>query len=200
MKKMNYQKFFDKGMSLHSYLKMTELLLSKEQTTGPNQSQIMIDYTRLNLQRSKRWIKKREKGNIQINTIEHRASFSDQKWLVISEPWCGDAAHSLPFIQMIADQLSIPMHVVLRDENDELMNAFLTRGGKAIPKLIVFKGEDQLVFDWGPRPKEAQSWVVRAKEENRDYEQIFSYLQNFYNKDEGKTTVQEIQELLYKKQ
>merc|ERR1711991_1283980 len=106
-------------MTFGGYVEMTQRLLEQGKTTGPNQSQMMVDYTRLNQQRTKRWIKK---GAVEINsTLLGSASESPQKWLVISEPWCGDAAHALPFIQKIADLLKIELRIVLRDEHEALM-------------------------------------------------------------------------------
>lgn len=192
---MNFQSYFDKGLSLNEYIEMTERLLEKGKTTGPNQSDVMIQYTKLNLQRSKRWMKK---GKVSFPEDEYTSNVSQQKWLVISEPWCGDAAHGLPFFQKIADELKISMRIVLRDENEDLMNAFLTNSGKSIPKLISFKDEEELVFDWGPRPQQLQEWFLVAKREKKDYEEIFNYLQNFYNKDAGRSTISEITECIIK--
>ena len=60
-------------------------------------------------------------------------------WLVISEGWCGDAAHSLPVMNKMAElNPNIEMRVVLRDQHETLMNQFLTNGGKSIPKLIIY--------------------------------------------------------------
>ena len=63
-------------------------------------------------------------------------------WLVLSEGWCGDAAQLLPVINKKAElSENIKLKVLLRDENEELMNQFLTNGGKAIPKLIIIEEE-----------------------------------------------------------
>lgn len=189
---MNFTSYFDQGMTLRGYLKMTDDLLEQGKTTGPNQSEPMIHYTKLNLQRSKRWLKKMDDVMKDINVPQNK----HQKWLVLSEPWCGDAAHALPFLQSLADKSGISMRIVLRDENEDLMNQFLTNRGKSIPKLIAFDDRDELLFHWGPRPEPLQNWFLKAKEKNTDYEEIFDYLQKFYNKDAGKLTVQEIIKLM----
>jgi hypothetical protein len=63
-------------------------------------------------------------------------------WLVLTEGWCGDAAQTLPVINKFAEANSkIDLKVVLRDENDDLMNQFLTNGSRSIPKLIVIDGK-----------------------------------------------------------
>jgi thioredoxin-like negative regulator of GroEL len=46
--------------------------------------------------------------------------------MVISEGWCGDGAQLIPvFDKMVAESDGkIDMKIVLRDENEELMNLF----------------------------------------------------------------------------
>jgi thioredoxin-like negative regulator of GroEL len=62
--------------------------------------------------------------------------------MVISEGWCGDGAQLIPvFDKMVAESDGkIDMKIVLRDENEELMNLFLNKA-KSIPKLIVINKE-----------------------------------------------------------
>src|SRR5690625_5517006 len=68
-------------------------------------------------------------------------------WLVISEGWCGDAAHALPIINKLAEaNEKINLLIVLREENLELMDAFLTNEGVSIHKIIVFDHEIKMVM------------------------------------------------------
>ena len=61
-----------------------------------------------------------------------------QTWLILTEGWCGDAAHSLPVMKALADlNPIIRIRILLRDENPELMDRYLTNGvSRSIPKLI----------------------------------------------------------------
>src|SRR5690606_6916987 len=122
-----------------------------------------------------------------------------QTWLVISEPWCGDAAQSLPLLNKTA-QLSpnISLKIVLRDENLELMDAFLTQGSRSIPKLIILDIEKgRIVGEWGPRPSMATQMVEACKRENGKLTDAFKQeLQVWYNKDKGKNILNDIVELL----
>ena len=68
--------------------------------------------------------------------------------MVISEGWCGDAAQILPVINKMAlVSNKIEFRIVLRDENPALMDAFLTNGGKAIPKVIMIDNESGEVIN-----------------------------------------------------
>jgi hypothetical protein len=49
----------------------------------------------------------------------------DVTWLVLTESWCGDAAQTMPVINKVAElNDNITFKVLLRDENEALMNEF----------------------------------------------------------------------------
>jgi len=87
------------------------------------------------------------------------------KWLILSEHWCGDGAQIIPVQAAIARASNgrITARVLFRDQNLELMDQFLTNGGRSIPKTIQLNDSFDLVANWGPRPAEAQELVLRIK-------------------------------------
>lgn len=120
-------------------------------------------------------------------------------WIVISESWCGDAAQSVPMLNKLASVGDkIKMLIVLRDENLELMDQFLTNGGRAIPKLIIVeKTTNKIVGDWGPRPKGARELVESYKAENGKFDETGAIeLQKWYAKDKGFQVQQEVVDLM----
>jgi len=153
------------------------------------------DYRKLNFQRSSRLEK------TFIPTDETKQLFSEinqqQKWIVITESWCGDSAQNLPVIAKLA-QLSglIDLKIVLRDSNLEFMDLHLTNGGRAIPKLIVFDENDNELFQWGPRPVEAQNLFTRLKNDGMPKPDINKELHLWYGRNRGKEVEREIYELL----
>ena len=118
-------------------------------------------------------------------------------WVVLSEGWCGDAAQNLPIINAIAEQNeNIDLRIVLRDENPELMQAFLTNGNMAIPKLIQIEN-DEVTETWGPRPTIATKMVADYKAEHGSLTPDFKKdLQIWYNQDKGVDTIDDILNLL----
>ncbi|MTG96863.1 MULTISPECIES: thioredoxin family protein [Myroides] len=119
----------------------------------------------------------------------------DYLWLVISESWCGDAAQIVPMINKMAESSDrIDLKLVFRDKNLDLMDQFLTNGGRAIPKLIIVDKETmQVVADWGPRPVLAQKLVEDYKAAHGTVdEQGKIELQKWYTKDKGKEVESEI--------
>ena len=112
-----------------------------------------------------------------------------QTWLVLTEGWCGDAAQNLPILDKIAsDTANIDLKIVLRDENLDLMDLFLTNGGRSIPKLIALDKDNNVLDFWGPRPTIATKMVADYKEKNGALDPQFKQdLQVWYNKDKGKS-------------
>jgi hypothetical protein len=153
------------------------------------------NYRKLNFQRSSRLEK------TFFPTDETKQIFSKinqiQKWIVITESWCGDSAQNQPVIAKLA-QLSdnIKFKIVLRDSNLEFMDLHLTNGGRAIPKLIVFDEDENELFKWGPRPVEAQNLFSRLKNDGIAKSEINKELHLWYGRNRGKEVEREIFELL----
>jgi hypothetical protein len=184
---------------MQDYLTLIEKLLSENKTTGTNHSEFYLNYTKLNLQRMQRWLKTAELTDETKKAIS--AIHTKQHWVILTEAWCGDAAHSLPIIyKMAALNSNIKFEWKLRDENEALMNQYLTNGGKSIPKLIVFDENGTELFNWGPRPAELQEIYLQLKKEDKSFDDINHVLQKFYNDDKGKSVQKEITALLRKTQ
>jgi len=184
-------------MSYDEYRNLVSELVESESTTGTEKTEALVNYTMLNNRRMKRWdktIKVSEEAATKI-----KAYNKDTTWLVLTESWCGDAAHLMPVMNKIADLNDhIDFKVVLRDENEELMNAFLTNGGKSIPKLIAIDNASGTVLgSYGPRPSTATKLVNDYKETHGALTPEFKEdLQRWYNKDKGQTTIQDLLKLL----
>ena len=63
------------------------------------------------------------------------------KAIVLTEDWCGDAMLNNPILLKIAKAANIDVRFVLRDQNLELMDQYLTNGtSRAIP-IFIFMDE-----------------------------------------------------------
>lgn len=187
----------NKSQSYKEYRAMVKTLAAEKDTTGADKSQAMLNYTVLNDRRMKRWDKTVKVSETISSKIEDFKG--DVTWIVLTESWCGDAAHIMPVINKVAELNSgIDFKVVLRDENEDLMNAFLTNGGKSIPKLIMIDNKtNQVIGDFGPRPQKATTMVKEYKAEHGKLTPEFKEdLQQWYNKDKGQSTLNEIINLL----
>lgn len=118
-----------------------------------------------------------------------------QHWIIIKEAWCGDAAHSLPFLIRLTEvNPLITYELQLRDTAPFLINSYLTKGTKSIPKLIVRDEQGADLFTWGARPRGAQQLMENLKSSNTDAATTKLQLQNWYNQDKGASLQQELME------
>ena len=180
-------KILENAVSYPEYRTLVHDLLSVGKSTGPIQSEALTNYSLLNDRRMKRLDK-----TIKISD-ETKAVFKSitekQTWLVLTEGWCGDAAQNLPVIQKLAaENENIALKIVLRDEHLELMDLFLTNGGRSIPKVIVLDAQNNVQHTWGPRPTLATEMMTDYKAKNGSIDAQFKQdLQVWYNKNKGQS-------------
>ncbi len=174
-----------KSTSYTTFRSLVSDLLVKGKSTGPNQSDALLNYSMLNDKRMARLDKKIKLSDTTIARLNNINKM--QTWLLITEGWCGDAAHILPVMnKMSSESENINLKVVLRDENPELMKQFLTNGSMSIPKLVVLNTNDEVISSWGPRPSIATKMVTDYKEEHGGLDSNFKKdLQLWYNKNKG---------------
>ena len=180
-------------MDWKTYLALYDDILEKRFTEAPYDNQEYWNYVRMNKSRTMRWLKRNPISNQTIEAI--KSIDSPQRWILITEPWCGDAAHSTPIVHLLSElNHNITLEIVLRDSSD-LIDSYLTNGGKSIPKLVVRDENDNDLFDWGPRPEEAQTVVMDLKANNHPTTEVHKVIQNWYNKDEAVSIQNELGEL-----
>ena len=192
--------YISKSITYNEYCNLLETLMKEGKTTGTNQSESYLTYAKLNLVRMQRLNKTvvlTEELKAELKKITKKYT-----WLVITEGWCGDAAQNIPALHFMEKENSnIELRLILRDENLELMDRYLTNGGRAIPKLICLEKESmQEVFIWGPRPEETQKIVLDLVERKATLEEKSLILQKWYNNDKTLTLQNEFIELLKKLQ
>lgn len=180
--------------SYFEYKKIISDLLLESKSTEPLQSEELTLYSSLNTTRMNRLDKTITISNENISVLKDLKK--DYLWIVISEGWCGDAAQLLPIFDKMAveSNKNIEMKIVLRDENEALMNLFLTNKTKSIPKLIIIDKANGLFLDhWGPRPKAASDLIKEYKEKVGVVdENAKTELQLWYLHDKGTSTQNEI--------
>lgn len=183
-------------MNFKDYSNYFQDILHHNAPAAPYDNPDYFNYTKLNWSRMTRWLKTGHLSEELINVVS--SIKSRQNWIVITEPWCGDAAHIVPFIEMMGQQNeNISINYELRDSEPNRIEQYLTNGkSKSIPKLIIQNenGEDLAV--WGPRPAACQIIYDELHAKNVDFETLKTELQHWYNKDEGKEIMKELSALL----
>ena len=187
-----------KGKTYLEYRKLLSDLLLEKKSTAAEQTDKLTHYSFLNEGRMKRLDKTLSLSK--ENTNKLKTLQKEYIWLVISEGWCGDAAQILPvFHKMeLASDKKIDLKIVLRDQNEALMNLFLIQKAKSIPILIILDKQTGLVADhWGPRPKGAKKMIEVYKKNFGIIDEVAkTELQRWYFKDKGISTQNEIVEII----
>jgi len=185
------------AMSYDTYMRLLIDLMAEEKTTGNDQSEAMVGYGKMNVQRMKRLNKTIQ---LQPELLDVLTSFNRKvTFLVLTEGWCGDAAQNIPVLHKIAEQAeNIELKLLLRDQNLPVMDAFLTNGGRSIPKLIAVDTNSLAVIGtWGPRPEAAQFMVSEFKKiKDGDYSEFVKEVQLWYARDKTIAMQKELKALL----
>ena len=182
--------------TFESYKELVHGLVANGKTSGPDQCEDLIHYTELNAKRMKRIEKTtvlNEELKIQISSIQEPMT-----WILLSEAWCGDAAQIVPVLgEIAAENDLIDLKIILRDEHLDIMDQYLTNGGRSIPKLICLGQEDREIFVWGPRPATIQQVVNDTKAEGiTDHAVLVERIQYAYNNDHTRSIQQEMCDIL----
>lgn len=182
-------------MDFSSYLRLVDDILDDPQPAPPYDKETYLNYTRLNRSRMKRWNQQSLPAGPLSDWID--AVREPQHWIILTEPWCGDAAHCLPFLMKLAErQPLIRYDLELRDSAPHRIEQYLTNGSRSIPKLIVRDAAGKDLFTWGPRPRPAQELIDQLKRVGTPPDTVVLALQNWYNQDRGHTLLAELAELM----
>ena len=193
------EKSLSQSYSYTAYRNHIKTLLKEGKSSGNEQSEALTHYSELNEARMNR-LEKTVKISTEIIQKLNQLN-GDYIWLVISEGWCGDAAQILPVIYKMAElSEKIDLKIVFRDENEDLMNLFLSNGTKSIPKLIILdKITLEVLGDFGPRPIGAKQLILDYKAKHGIVDETAkTNLQFWYLHDKGLSTQKEILDLMLK--
>lgn len=117
-----------------------------------------------------------------------------RKLLVIAEDWCGDASNIVPIIAKFANSVAgLELRVILRDQNPQVMDQYLTNGARSIPIVIALDESYQQIGHWGPRPTELQAWVM-ANRGIMPKAELYPQVRKWYARDRGESTLREVLE------
>ncbi|MCS7053394.1 MAG: thioredoxin family protein [Ignavibacterium sp.] len=184
------------ALSYSEYQKYAEdIVYSLKDKELNEEEKFLYEYRKLNLARVSR-VEKTYSPSERIKTLIESIQ-SKQIWLVITEDWCGDSAQNLPAIAKIASlNEKIDLKIVLRDQNLDLMDLYLTDGKRSIPKLIGLNENYEELFIWGSRPKNAQDFFDELKNKGFEKEYIIKEIHSWYAKDRCQSLESEFVEIL----
>lgn len=186
------------AMSGAEFQSFMEEWVADGEHSGPESSVKLAEYTALNLVRMKRVAKTYRMSDAMAQHLDSGAS-RGQHWIIITESWCGDAAHATPLIQAWADRGGARAQWVLRDGKNGLIDDFLTRGGRSIPIWVVADAAGNILGQWGPRPQPAKDMVDAYKSAPGPkvaYSEYAASVQLWYARNKGVAFEKEARDLL----
>lgn len=185
-------------MKYKAYRLTIDQLLAEGKTSGNDHSEFMLEYTKMNVHRMNRLDKSLVLNEEVLTTLMQLQKA--YKFLVLTEAWCGDASQIVPVFNKIEEYSNgkIELDLIWRDQNLEIMDRYLTNGGRAIPKLVVIdKQSNEEIASWGPRPVLAQELMTELKKDSSlGMAEISEKLHYWYAKDRTQSTQKELLELL----
>ncbi|MFD2442449.1 thioredoxin family protein [Bacillus sp. CGMCC 1.16607] len=135
---MNLNDWFDKGMTFEEYRSSMKV----------NQQELNRVYEQLTFSDEDR-------------TFFKEVANKNWRGIVLTADWCGDAALNVPVLQRMAEESQMELHFLIRDENLELMDQYLTNGkSRSIPIFIFIDQEGKESMVWGPRAPEVEEIVT----------------------------------------
>lgn len=175
--------------SYNAFIDLCQKMVDNQSSTSFGDEEKYVHFSNLNLTRMLRLNKSFVIPNSFVDCIK---DMSYQNWWVITEGWCGDSAQSLPVINKIAEMNPrISLKIILREENPDIMDNFLTGGSKSIPKLVAERN-GVISFVWGPRPEACQELFDELKSKNTEFEELEVAIQKWYNADKGESILDEL--------
>jgi hypothetical protein len=116
-------------------------------------------------------------------------------WVIITEGWCGDASHTVPVIEAVAGASGghLTTRYFLRDSHPDLIDRYLTNGGRAIPIAVVLHADTLAEAGvWGPRPAPLQAIHQELKAKEAPFKEVITTVNKWYDADATRTTQQEL--------
>ena len=157
-------------------------------------------------------------ANDEIDLYQHhyeKTQISDQDYalvnpmqkelsiLIITETRCPDSAVVLPVVlKLMERQANINLRILIRDDNLDVMDRYLTNGARAIPKIIVYDEFFNELGRWGPRPSFIQAYFEEHRSAIKtgeiDKVDVHKKMRQMYAKDRGQTIVGEFLKIVMK--
>ncbi len=183
------------GLSYEQYLAQWRDKTEQPLTGLGKTQRKYLYYARYNYDRSRRVeeaYKPSDRLRRALATLE-----APQLWMVLTEDWCVDSAYSLPlFVEAARLSSYITLRLLERDANLDIMDCYLTNGSRSIPKLVAFDVEGEELFQWGPRPRDAQQLRAEMKDAGATYQQISQHLLEWFEVGGWRQTEEELVETL----
>ena len=138
---MNLNDWFNKGMTLDQYIEGMKV----------NREEMLRIHEQFQLTEEQR-------------SFAAKLADKNLRVIVLTADWCGDAMLCIPILMRIAEVGKMELRFLIRDDNLELMDQYLTNGkSRSIPIFIFIDEEGTEQAVWGPRAPEVQQFIENLR-------------------------------------
>jgi len=138
------------------------------------------------------WLRAASQSDVDPQVVAHLARVREGlRLLVVSEDWCVDSAHTVPYVARLAAAAGVELKILDRDVGAALMARHPTRDGRPATPTIVFIRNGRDVGAWVERPAPLQD-LFFSMATNADSAKRFADRASWYDADRGRTTIAEV--------
>lgn len=137
---MNLNDWFDKGIEKEEYMA----------TLDQHRDSFMKIYNNFKVPEQDKSLLK-SKANLRV--------------VVLAEVWCGHCMLNIPILLRLSEKANMPVRFILRDENLELMDKYLTNGNRTIPIFIFIDEDGKEVAKWGPMANTIREFTSKYRDQ-----------------------------------
>ncbi|MCG7409759.1 thioredoxin family protein [Paenibacillus sp. ACRRX] len=117
------------------------------------------------------WYKQFEWADEEDRSFFESLQFRDDlRCEILAADWCGDVVRNVPVVFKAMEAAGIPTEVLIMEQFPELMDQYLTMGGRSVPVVIITDTGGHVLGKWGPRPSDVQAHMIAFKQANPDRE------------------------------
>lgn len=131
---------------------------------------------------------------------EVRALPAKRRILAVAQDRCSDSAWAIPYIAKLAAAVpeKLDLRVIGPNAGSRIQSDNLTPDGRiATPTVVVLDEKNRSLGGWVERPSELQQWFI-ANKATMENGPLHEKMDDWYEKDAGKSTLREILALLKK--
>ncbi len=113
---------------------------------------------------------------------------------------CGTACtvrrELLPVLARLGDETELlPLRLIARYENPDIMDRYLTNGARSIPIVIALDSSFRDVGHWGPRPAALQRWALEHRT-TMPKDCFYAHMRRWHVEDRGESVLRKVLALL----
>ncbi|UKS25899.1 thioredoxin family protein [Paenibacillus sp. HWE-109] len=95
---------------------------------------------------------------------------SGLRCLILCTDWCPDVIWNVPVLLQVTAYSKIPTEIFLMEEHLDMMDHFLTNGGRAQPIAVFVNADGDVLGKWGARPAYIQAVMDEFRRNHPDRE------------------------------